>query len=170
MILKLLKTLVITTLLLGHSFVFAQSDDFSPYEWDLTELYPSLEAWEAERQRLLSDIDGIEAFRGTLGDNSESLHAALSYLSDTYKELLRVYSYASMEQDQDLRVTQSQERNQLGEGLFARYSQAKAFVDPELVAIGEERINAFIQDNSDLAPFTFMLEDTLRQSQHTLSD
>jgi oligoendopeptidase F len=170
MIIKLLKTLVFTTLLFGLSLVYAQGDDFSPYEWDLTELYPSLEAWEAERQRLLSDIDGIEAFRGTLGDNSDSLHAALSYLSDTYKELLRVYSYASMEQDQDLRVTQSQERNQLGEGLFARYSQAKAFVDPELVAIGEERINAFIQDNADLAPFTFMLEDTLRQSEHTLSD
>jgi oligoendopeptidase F len=170
MIFRPMKTLALAGLLLTLSSVYAQDDDFSPYEWDLTELYPSLEAWEAERQRLLTEIDNIENFRGTLGDDSESLHTAQRYISDTYRELLRIYSYASMEQDQDLRVTQSQERNQLGEGLFARFSQASAWMDPELIAIGEERINAFIQTNTDLAPFAFMLENTLRKSEHTLSD
>ncbi len=150
--------------------VNAQDDAFEPYEWDLTELYPSLEAWEAERQRILQQIDNIEAFRGTLGNDADSLYAALRFVSDIYREVLRVYSYASMEQDEDLRVTNAQERNQLGEGLFASFIQATAWMDPELIAVGEERINSFLEDNEELADFSFSLEDTIRQGEHTLSD
>ena len=150
--------------------VNAQDDAFEPYEWDLTELYPSLEAWEAERQRILQQIDNIEAFRGTLGNDADSLYAALRFVPDIYREVLRVYSYASMEQDEDLRVTNAQERNQLGEGLFASFTQATAWMDPELIAVGEERINSFLEDNGELADFSFSLEDTIRQGEHTLSD
>ncbi len=148
----------------------AQDNGIDPYVWDLTEIYPSVEAWEAERQRLLDRIDTIGEFRGTLGDDADSLYTAMRYVSDIYKEILRVYSYASMEQDQDLRVTDAQERNQLAEGLFARFSQATAWIDPELITVGETRINSFVEDNEELAPFSFMLENTLRQAEHTLSD
>ena len=163
---------LLTAVSLCNAFpAFAQNNDsFEPYVWDLTELYPSLESWEAERQRLLTKINTIEDFRGTLGNDADSLHAAYRYVSDIYRELLRVYSYASMEQDEDLRVTNAQERNQLGEGLFARFSEATAWMDPELLAVGAVKINSFIADNEDLAPFAFMLEDTIRQDEHTLSD
>ena len=163
---------LLTAVSLCNAFpAFAQNNDsFEPYVWDLTELYPSLESWEAERQRLLTKINTIEDFRGTLGNDADSLHAAYRYVSDIYRELLRVYSYASMEQDEDLRVTNAQERNQLGEGLFARFSEATAWMDPELLAVGAAKINSFIANNEDLAPFAFMLEDTIRQGEHTLSD
>ncbi len=167
----------IATLLLSTAFsltwqlpVNAQDSAIDPYEWDLTEIYSSVEAWEAERQRLLERINTIGEFRGTLGDDADSLYTAMRFVSDIYKEILRVYSYASMEQDEDLRVTDAQERNQLAEGLFARFSQATSWIDPELINIGKTGINSFIEDNEDLAPFSFMLENTLRQAEHTLSD
>lgn len=163
---------LLTAFCLCNAFaaIAQNSDSFEPYVWDLTELYPSLESWEAERQRLLTQINTIEDFRGTLGNDAASLHTAYRYVSDIYRELLRVYSYASMEQDEDLRVTNAQERNQLGEGLFARFSEATAWMDPELLAVGTAKINSFIANNEDLAPFAFMLEDTIRQGEHTLSD
>ncbi len=161
---------ILVTSIINIAPVNAQDDAFTPYEWDLTELYPSLEAWEAERQRILQQIENIEAFRGTLGNDADSLYAAMRFVSDIYRDVLRVYSYASMEQDEDLRVTNAQERNQLGEGLFASFSQATAWIDPELIAVGEARINSFLEDNEELAPFIFSLEDTIRQGEHTLSD
>ena len=154
----------------GSAPVLAQDNTIDPYEWDLTEIYPSVEAWDAERQRLLGQIDSIEGFRGTLGTDAESLYAAMRYVSDIYKEILRVYSYASMERDEDMRVTDAQERSQLAEGLFARFSQATAWIDPELITVGEGRINSFVEDNEELEPFAFMLENTLRMAEHTLSD
>lgn len=169
-LLSILAASIISVSPVSVSSLQAQDNAFEPYEWDLTELYPSLEAWEAERQRILQQIDNIEAFRGTLGDDADSLYAALRFVSDIYRDLLKVYSYASMEQDEDLRVTDAQERNQLGEGLFASFNQATAWMDPELIAVGEDRINSFLEDNEDLAPFAFSLEDTIRQGEHTLSD
>ncbi len=166
----LLAASIISVSPVSVSSLQAQDNAFEPYEWDLTELYPSLEAWEAERQRILQQIDNIEAFRGTLGDDADSLYAALRFVSDIYRDVLKVYSYASMEQDEDLRVTNAQERNQLGEGLFASFTQATAWMDPELIAVGEERINSFLEDNEELADFSFSLEDTIRQGEHTLSD
>jgi len=154
----------------GSAPVLAQDNTIDPYEWDLTEIYPSVEAWDAERQRLLGQIDSIEGFRGTLGTDAESLYAAMRYVSDIYKEILRVYSYASMERDEDMRVTDAQERSQLAEGLFARFSQATAWIDPELITVGEGRINSFVENNEELGPFAFMLENTLRMAEHTLSD
>jgi len=163
-------SLLSLSLLAGSGQLQAQDNSIDPYTWDLNAIYPSVEAWEAERQRLLDLIDGIEAFRGTMGKDADSLYAAQRYVSDVYKEVLRVYSYASMQQDEDLRVTDTQERNQLAEGLFARLSQATAWMDPELVSIGGDRIQSFIDDNEELAPFAFMLENTLRRAEHTLGD
>ena len=155
----LLSILTIFAILAASTFntapVNAQDDAFEPYEWDLTELYPGLEAWEAERQRILQQIDNIEAFRGTLGNDADSLYAALRFVSDIYREVLRVYSYASMEQDEDLRVTNAQERNQLGEGLFASFNQATAWMDPELIAVGEERISQFSGRKRGAGPLCF---------------
>ena len=167
---KLFYTPFILLLFFTTSFSFAQNEEFDPHTWDLESLYPSLEAWDAERNRLLEQINNIESFRGSLGNDAESLYSAMRLVSDIYKEVLRVYSYASMEQDEDLRVTDAQERNQLAEGLFASFNQATAWIDPELIAVGAERINAFVEDNEDLAPFAFMLGNTLRQGEHTLSD
>jgi oligoendopeptidase F len=138
------------------------------YRWNLEHLFPSVEAWEAERQRVLGELERIAAFKGTLGNSSASLYEALRFVSDTYREALRVYVYASLQQDEDLRDTAAQERNQLAEAMFARFSQATAWMDPEIIAAGEARIRGFMAENADLAPFRHQLDNTLRQAEHTL--
>lgn len=157
--------------LLGGSALAQSSGDAASAErwrWDLSELFPDQQAWDTERQRLLAELPGISAYRGRLGDDAATLHEALRLVSDTYRAALRVYVYASLEQDEDLRNTAAQERNQLAEALFARYTQETAWIDPELIAIGEERIRAFMAEEPGLAPFRYQLDNTLRQASHTL--
>ena len=45
--------------------------------WDLTDLYSSDAAWEAERQSLLKAIPGLKAQKGTLGRSAASMRAAV---------------------------------------------------------------------------------------------
>lgn len=138
------------------------------WQWNLQDLFPDLASWDAERQRLLTEFDKFGDYRGTLGNSSAELHSALRFTSDTYRAALRVYVYASLQQDEDLRDTAAQERNQLAEAMYARFTQETAWMDPELIAVGEERIRAFIAENADLAPFRHQLDNTLRQAAHTL--
>src|SRR5690606_34229888 len=100
--------------------------------------------------------------------SSSTLHEALRLVSDNYRAALRVYVYASLEQDEDLRNTAAQERNQLAEALFARFTQETAWIDPELISVGETRIRAFLDAEPALAPFRHQLDNTMRQASHTL--
>ena len=148
----------------------AQDAGSPPAEWNLSHLFPSREAWNAERERLLVEFDRIGTFKGSLGNSGSDLYAALRFVSDTYRAALRVYVYSSLQADEDLRVTDAQERNQLTEAMFSSFGQAVSWMDPEIVAVGETRIRQFMDDTPELAPFRHELENILRQAAYTLSE
>jgi oligoendopeptidase F len=170
---RVVSTVCCTVLLLAAP-VFGQGvapvRDDPAYQWNLEDLFPSVEAWNAERERLLAEFDKFAMYQGTLGDSSEALYRALRFYSDTYRQVLRTYVYASLQSDEDLRNNDAQERNQLGEALLARMREATAWMDPELIRVGKEKIDQFLAENSSLAPFRHQLDNTLRQAGHTLSD
>ncbi len=159
-----------TILMLAVPAFGQDTRDDSAWQWNLEDLFPSVEAWNTERERLLAEFDKFAAFQGTLGNSSADLYAALRFMSDAYRQALRAYVYSSLRSDEDLRNTEAQERNQLGEAMLARMRVANAWVDPELIAVGSTRLMEFLDENPDLAPFRHTLEKTLRQAPHTLGE
>jgi oligoendopeptidase F len=138
------------------------------YTWDLTELFPSVEAWDQAREEVLAELENIEARRGTLGDSADSLYQAYRHVSDTIREGGRVFVYASLNGDEDLRVGETQERVQLARIMFAQFNEATAWMQPELIEVGREVIESYIKEDERLAPFAFQLDDSLRNAPHTL--
>ena len=80
----------------------AQTSETEQIVWDLTDLYPTLEAWNAERERVNAEIQTISSYNGTLGDSAQSLLAAFDGISAINKEAARVFIYASLGGDEDL--------------------------------------------------------------------
>ncbi len=146
-----------------------QSPDPS-HTWDLAELFPTPQAWDRAREQVLEDLGRIDERRGTLGDSADALYETLQLISDTTRDAYRVYAYSSLESDEDLRDTEAQARNQLGDIMFARFRQATAWVQPELLAVGSEVINAWLDEDPRLEPYRFQLEDSLRNAPHTLGE
>ena len=140
------------------------------YTWDLTEIYPSVEAWERARDAVMQDFEKLEKRRGTLGDSADSLYTAMQMYSDAYRNSARVSVYASLMRDEDLRVTETQERAQLGDIMFARFSEATAWIQPEVLKVGREVIESYINEDNRLAPFAFQLDDSLRNAPYTLGE
>ncbi len=138
--------------------------------WDLAEIYPSVEVWDKAREEVLKDLELIEARRDTLGDSADSLYQALALVSDVTRKAARVSAYASLKADEDVRVTEGQERDQLSQIMFARVNEATAWMQPELLRVGEEVIDAYISEDERLNRFAFQLEDSLRNAPHTLGD
>ena len=138
--------------------------------WDLTDLYPNDAAWETERQALLNAIPTLRKQKGTLGRSAAALRAALQAQSDISKRASRLYTYASLKADEDRRVAPNQERKQKAQDVFTALGEATAWANPELVAIGPKKVNAFIAADPVLKKrFAFGLRDTLRLAPHTLS-
>ena len=159
--------------LLGVGVVAAQ-ETAAPvdprYTWDLAGLFPSVEDWDDSREQVLLDLQKIEDRRGTLGDSAESLYQALDLVSATTRDAYRVYAYSSLASDEDLRVTETQERSQLGDIMFARFTEATAWMQPEILAIGREVVAAYIDEEPKLERFAFQLDDALRNAPHTLGE
>jgi oligoendopeptidase F len=140
------------------------------YQWNLEDLFPSVEAWGAERERLLGEFTKLAAYQGTLGNGSADLYTALRLASDAYRQATRVHAYSRLESDEDVRNAAAQERHQLSEAMLSRFREATAWMDPEIIAVGSDRIHTFLDQSPDLAPFRHSLENKLRQAEHTLGD
>jgi oligoendopeptidase F len=142
----------------------------SAFTWDLTEIYPSPEAWEQDRQAVIARCEAILARRGTLDDSADELFESLALVSDMTRQAMRVSAYAELQADEDLRVTATQERRQLAEVMFTRLNEATAWIQPEILRVGAETIDSFIREDARLARFAHLLDDSLRNAPHTLGD
>lgn len=163
-----LATAILAMLFITSSFANEDAVVDPQHTWDLTDLYPSVEAWNVAREEVLGEFEKIEARRGSLGDSADSLYQAYRQVSDTLKKAGRVSVYASLNGDEDLRVTETQERRQLGSILFARFSEATAWMQPELMEVGREVVESYIKEDERLEPFAYQLDNSLRNAPHTL--
>ena len=149
----------------------AAPDIEAPYRsWDLTDLYVSTEAWHAAHDQVLLDIEQLTDYQGSLSESAEALADAMQAISDVQKEAIKVYVYSSMQNDEDQRVADSQERLNLSQAMYSKYSQAVSWLAPEIIAAGEDTIRGYIEEDARLEPFDFYLEDLLVNAEHTLSE
>ena len=140
------------------------------YMWDLSDLYPSAQAWDAARDKAKATVDGLDAYKGTLGKSAASMLAALSAISDAHKEVDRLNVYASLKGDEDVRIAANQERVQLAQALAARLGEKTSWLSTEILAIGAKKVHAFEKQSPELARrFDFYLDNILRAAPHTLS-
>jgi len=137
--------------------------------WNLGDLYASPEAWTAARNKEKAIIDGLDKYKGTLGNSADAMLAGLIAISDANKEVTRLYTYAQLKGDEDVRIAPNQEREQDGQALNTELNEKTAWLTPEILTIGADKVKAFEGQSPELARrFTFQLDNTLRAAPHTL--
>lgn len=140
-------------------------------QWDLTDLYPTLAAWDAARKAALTALPDLAKFKGRLGESAELMTAALVATSDFERNIVRIYIYASLNGDEDLRNSEAQERLSLARDLYSSYGEAVSWQSPEILALGRAKIESFIAASPVLTKrFAFGLRDTLRTAEHLLDE
>jgi len=139
------------------------------YVWDLTDFYASKADWEAELERLRSEVEGLKKYEGQLGRNSETLLEALDAQSAFSKDLLRAWTYASNLRNTNLGDPEGQEMVGTVQAVFQAASAVRSFLAPEIVELGEHRIEELIKNEPGLEKHALFLRNTLRQGAHVLS-
>ncbi len=140
------------------------------YKWDLKDVYPSDEAWEEAKLKLIANLTRIADFRGKLSESPEQLLNCLELFNLLRKEYVRLSCYASMKSDLDTRdakyLAMDQEMGQIGSDLSALGS----FIDPEILRIGSDAIVRFVNQEPRLAVYRHIFDDILRKKDHTRSE
>lgn len=140
-----------------------------PIVWDLSDLYADAEAWRREYDAVSAELAGIAAYQGRLGQNARTLADAMDLVSALGKRSTQLFVYATLRGDEDTRVQENLARRQLGNQLFARLSEATSWINPEILSVGERRIESFIRREPRLGVHAVGLRETLRFAEHTLT-
>jgi oligoendopeptidase F len=139
------------------------------YTWNLQDLYPSEAAWAQAREATAKRIARLPEHRGKLGGSAAALQAALDDVFATQLEVERISVYAESVANQDTRQSGPREMKQAAQQLQVDLGSATSWLQPEILALGPEKVRAFAAGDPKLAPYRFFLEDTLRWKPHTLS-
>jgi oligoendopeptidase F len=140
------------------------------FKWNLSHIFPDWNAWQGAFDDLDARIGAYPTFQGTLASGPGALLAAL-VAADAIGQLeYKVWYYASLLYDQDQRDNAANARRQQVQILFAKWSQASAWFNPELLRIPLATVQGWMTANPDLAVYRFALEDLYRQQEHVLDD
>ncbi len=138
------------------------------FKWNLGDIYPSIEAWEADFTKVQESIPVIKGFAGTLGTSAKQLAA----MQEKYDEInlmtekLHVFANQSMHENT---------ANAFYQGLVGRVQtlevqlmEATSYIEPEILAIPEDTLKAMLEEDVLKKYYTYFSR-ILRKKEHILS-
>ncbi len=139
------------------------------YTWDLTTIFPTDEAFEAELAQVSEEVKKTASLAGHLLDSADSLLTTTEIQLDLMRRIEKLYSYAHMKNDQDTRVAKYQEYQAKGMTLYSEFGQSFAFYEPEFMAITEEQYQAFLAEQPGLQLYQHYFDKLLKKKAHILT-
>ena len=139
------------------------------YTWQITDLYPTDDAWRADYERLQGVLKQLAGYKGRLGESAATLLAFLQLQDQVLADGDQLLSYAYRKTDEDTRQPVYQEMSAQADNFEVEWEQARAFQTPELLAIPEERLASFYKEEPRLEHYRLMLDRIRSKKEHTLS-
>lgn len=133
--------------------------------WDLSPVYPSVAAWEADLARANTALDALSTCKGKL---ATSLRPCLEQRFDAQKLAARIMTYAGNLSNADTRDATWQARSQQADMLATEFGEATSFFRPEILTLGGAAVEQAIAADPGLAPFDHYLRSTIKDAPHTL--
>lgn len=140
------------------------------YKWDLSDIYPDWAAWETDMAKIQTLMDEYAAMKGTLGQGADVILKA-SKMSDEMGILsYKLYRYPGLANALDSRDNEIAGKLQQVQILFAQFSTATSWYNPELLTIPWETMEKWLDETAELAPYRYTIEDLYRQQKHVLNE
>jgi oligoendopeptidase F len=136
--------------------------------WDLSTLCANDADWERQFTKLEKMLPGFGKFQGKLGESAKTLAACLKFDNDFDRLAERVAGYAHLRVTEDQTASDAQRMQMRVTNLLTRAAQAGSYIRPEIMAIPEETMKAYLASR-ELASYKLVLERILRYKPYTLS-
>lgn len=139
------------------------------YTWNLTTIYADDTAWEADLASLEADLPSAAALEGTVGASAQSLLHVLQVRDDIQKRLWQIYVYANRRSDSDTGDPVGQALGERAGSFVARAGAVLAFIEPEILAVPDETIAAWMREEPGLQLYAYALQQLATQRAHVRS-
>ena len=140
------------------------------YKWNLTDIFPDWDAWDAGYKRLDAGIEKYAGLKGTLAGGAERLLEAFRLSEELGQLAYRVWYFPSLRYDEDQRDNTVNAKRQQVQILFARWKQAESWFNPELLQVPLATVREWMDKSEALRLYRFAIEDLYRQQEHVLDE
>jgi oligoendopeptidase F len=147
----------------------ARSEIAPKNTWNASSVFPSIQAWEAEFRDVESSLLLLKSSKDKLNTGVTELVDVLRIIEDIQCRTEKLMVYASMSysvntQNQDAVVLYDRMQNLVG-----RIQGATAFLGPELLAIGREKLDQWMKRDLRLSIYSHFLDNLFRKNAYVRS-
>ncbi|MHC0036013.1 oligoendopeptidase F [Pseudoneobacillus sp. C159] len=137
--------------------------------WNLKDLFPNVEAWEAELSSIETDLSSVTKYKGRLGEGVKSFYECLLAQENLQQRLVLVSAYSGLRQTEDGTNPVNQANSARFAALATKVNASLAFVSSEILALPEGTVDTYIKAEPGLEPFRKNLTELLDSKKHKLS-
>ncbi|HQF69950.1 MAG TPA: M3 family metallopeptidase, partial [Promineifilum sp.] len=139
------------------------------HTWNDASVYTDPDAWAADLEALSAEVDRFAARQGSLSAGPKELLAALRERDKLSQRAEMVIVYAYMGQAVETTDQAATARVGRAMGVLGRLMGALSLVEPELLAIGREQLNAWLAAEPRLAVYDHYFDTLFRRQDHVRS-
>lgn len=134
--------------------------------WNAESVFSSPDDFHAEVSSILESLPAIKAFQGRLGDSPDTFLEAMTAIDELAQRASRIQVYATLSSSVDATDQKGAEMQGKASSALAHVGAATAFVDPELLSIGEAKVRQWLGDDPRLKLYEHYFNDLFRKEEH----
>jgi len=138
------------------------------YTWNAESVFATPETWSAEVDSILASLPEIKKFEGALKD-AATLLQAFETIEGLMARMNRAYVYAGFSYAVDTTDQNASAMNGKAQGMYGQVMATAAFLNPELLAIGQKKLKKWTKDEPRLAVYEQFFNNLFRKHEHVRS-
>lgn len=140
------------------------------YKWKIDDIYSNIAEWEADKDYVNNLILKIDGLSKDWTSSPSKMIELLNLLTDINIKGGKLYSYSSHQANTDLSNVQYQKMEGEIQTMFVNLNSKLSFMNPDILALGPVKLEEYINQEPNLAPYKFNLLDVIRKKEHILPD
>jgi oligoendopeptidase F len=137
--------------------------------WNAESVFSSIREWEAEYEKIEMSIPSLSSLQDALHKGAAELVQVLKEVEDILCRTSKLMVYASMSYSVDTTNQAAAAMYDRMHNLAGKVQGAAAFLGPELISLGQEKLNRWMKDEPQLNVYAHYLENLFRQQRHVRS-
>jgi oligoendopeptidase F len=137
--------------------------------WNLSDMYETDAAWEQDLADIRTKSGVLAAYEGKVAANAKNLLDVLTLEAEVSQKIELAFNYAERLYDEDAGNNAHQAMAAKVMSLYAELGSQTAFIEPEILAIDEETLEAFYKEEVGLSLYRKQIAEIQRVKAHRLS-
>lgn len=129
------------------------------HRWNAPSVFLTAVAWEAEYQRVSQGLPALREVHGTLTQSPQALFAALEAMFTLTSRAAKLLMYASISSSVDTTDQEAVALQGKASTLMSQVRAATAFIRPEILLLGQEKIQRWAAQEPRLAVYAHYFDN-----------